>query len=42
MSWDLMGILALVAFCAGFYDGIFGPGVGSFLLLALFCCVALA
>lgn len=33
MSWDLMGILALVAFCAGFYDGIFGPGVGSFFIV---------
>lgn len=33
MSWDLMDILALVAFCAGFYDGIFGPGVGSFFIV---------
>ena len=26
MSWDVMGVLALVAFCAGFFDAIAGGG----------------
>ncbi|MNI71514.1 hypothetical protein D3C76_566470 [compost metagenome] len=26
MSWDVIGMLALVAFCAGFFDAIAGGG----------------
>lgn len=33
---DIMVILPLVCFVIGFYDGFFGPGTGSLLILALY------
>jgi uncharacterized membrane protein YfcA len=32
---DIMIVLPLVCFIVGFYDGFFGPGTGSILILAL-------
>lgn len=39
---DIYGIIPLVCFGVGFYDGFFGPGAGSFYIIALHFCMRMS
>ncbi len=39
---DIYGIIPLVCFSVGFYDGFMGPGAGSFYIIALHFCVRMS
>lgn len=40
-EWDLYLKVPLICFSIGFYDGFFGPGTGSFLIIALYVMLGL-
>ena len=40
-KWDLYFKVPLICFAIGFYDGFFGPGTGSFLIIALYVWVGI-
>lgn len=40
-KWDLYLKVPLICFSIGFYDGFFGPGTGSFLIIAFYVMVGL-